>query len=79
MSTDARAEAYAEYCREKDAHDEAEAEREERENAQDRAAHTRATLERLQRGAGVIDSPQVLRALEAAWDAGRAHRSATRS
>jgi len=79
MNDAARSEEYAEYCREKDAHDEAEAEREERENAQDRAAHTRAALERLQRGSGVIDSPQVLRALEASWDAGRAHRSATRS
>lgn len=79
MSTDARAEAHAEYCREKDAHDEAEAEREEQENAKDRAAHTRGALERLQRGSGVIDSPQVLRALEAAWDAGRAHRGVIRS
>lgn len=71
MSTDARVEEYVAYCREMDA-------QKEQEVARARAAHTRESLERLQRGAGVIDSPQVLRALEAAWDAGRASATGAR-
>jgi uncharacterized protein YecE (DUF72 family) len=62
------AEEYLEYCRQKDAHDAAV---EARDAAEARSGCTLAALEHLMRGAGVIDSPAVLRALEVAWDAGR--------
>lgn len=61
------AEEYAEYQREKDAHDAA---LEARAAAEARSECTQGALERLRRGAGVIDSPAVLRALEVAWEAG---------
>lgn len=62
------AEEYAEYRRQKDEH---EAAVETRDAHEARSGCTQEALERLRRGAGVIDSPAVLGALEAAWDAGR--------